>query len=902
MQQHVNATYTRAQYCTRTITVTSSSTDQSYSSPYEQLRTRCSFVIKRFDLGSMINYKTIAENSYVLGQTFCVKPPSNMLYITKDIQITRSEVINYGVGGSGATRIYQPLLTNVSCDGKTMQGYANVTWDDSYSSHYVEAIYGVPFPVSVSQGTILNWVCDNTVTVNVNKSTAMIPLHQNTTGSVTYINITCPTKYNMFFDYWTVTYTDKDGNTYTHTTTDNKIKVDNDLFYVEELGRYVRPVSMNIVPIYSANSGYIVITLKGGCYIAYCDKMYKNISQKTAYVERGSTLIICPKPDKEGATWFAKKIIANADTTVTLTTAGDDNNVTINVYGTRGLPVDSSYRDRITRGIPVWYNMAAQKLFPITQHTWNMGFSVSQYHEPQTALTFSAYPLPKNRKIDRYIMREHYDQAPYYRLKYFYADLVTIHPMDSDTYTSLDTQGYFESYVNPDAKFVCITYDIDGNTKTYTKQIGEVFEIKASPAPAGYEFYKWDGDTQYIGYYQGQHETKYMSTIHLSMPSDNVILRMLYKPQGAVIISHVILHNGKIRLGEYPSYTYVTEGEFTEDTVLTIVADPVVQEHWLFSKWGGDIDSIATVTDIYATTTTITVPNYDVELTREIMEHAKYTLALTNGEVAGSYYAGDLVSVYYSPPNGNPRYVFSQWTGDISKVTLQGGGAFDPTYAGTPNNPQVIVMPEDDVSLVAEYTVQTHTLTVINGTGSGLYAEGDPVSIQGTAPSQDVVFLRWDGDISYIVNPFVENTQVIMPGENITVAAIYVNTLQSNDIGYTMSDLSNQSTVDRSEVIIISGTIQVGFVITDCLGNIYAAIAVSGDTITIQRLVDSLLQYNDIGYVATDLTNVSTIDKSTITVISGTIQNGFVITDSVGGMYTVTGVSGDTITIQSLIN
>jgi hypothetical protein len=64
----------------------------------------------------------------------------------------------------------------------------------------------------------------------------------------------------------------------------------------------------------------------------------------------------------------------------------------------------------------------------------------------------------------------------------------------------------------------------------------------------------------------------------------------------------------------------------------------------------------------------------------------------------------------------------------------------------------------------------------------------------------------------------------------------------------------------------------------------------------------SAIQDNDTGYTTINLTGQSTINRNAITIISGTIQTGFVITDSIGGMYVVTGVSGDTISIQSLIS
>lgn len=482
-------------------------------------------------------------------------------------------------------------------------------------------------------------------------------------------------------------------------------------------------------------------------------------------------------------------------------------------------------------GLPIWYDLPNQKRLTPYKSSWN---------SPSAFVMFGGYPLPKHKKLAYYSIVEE-DENGVSVERNVYTDIIsTIFPGCDRYYSDLFVTGsdYELVEANPYARFTCITYDINENTQTYTKEIGDEFEVSAATAPTGYEFYKWDGDIQYIpDTYQGNPQDRFSPTLGLVMPDDNMVLYMRYKLQGTVILSHVLLHSGKIRLGDDPSsYTYVTEGEFPEDTVLTIVADPIIQEHWMFSKWGGEPDSLATVADIFATETTITVPDYDVELTREVMERAQYTLALTNGEVAGTYYTGDLVSVYYSPPNGNPHYVFSRWTGDTSKVTLQGGGAFDPTYAGTPNSPQVIVMPDENISLTAEYTVTLYTLTVANGMGSGRFVEGDAMPIQGTIDVPYLTFSHWEGGTSYIVNPLAEQTSIIMPGENITVRAVYASTLPDNDSGYVTSDLSSQSTVNRDAITILSGTIQTGFIITDSVGYMYIVTGVSGDTISIQSL------------------------------------------------------------------
>ncbi len=69
--------------------------------------------------------------------------------------------------------------------------------------------------------------------------------------------------------------------------------------------------------------------------------------------------------------------------------------------------------------------------------------------------------------------------------------------------------------------------------------------------------------------------------------------------------------------------------------------------------------------------------------------------------------------------------------------------------------------------------VNTHTLTVENGTGSGDYEEDEVVNISPDTPATGTTFDQWTGDIAYVADVDDPTTTVTMPANNITVTATF---------------------------------------------------------------------------------------------------------------------------------
>ncbi|MCG9967082.1 hypothetical protein L9W92_03305 [Pelotomaculum terephthalicicum JT] len=73
--------------------------------------------------------------------------------------------------------------------------------------------------------------------------------------------------------------------------------------------------------------------------------------------------------------------------------------------------------------------------------------------------------------------------------------------------------------------------------------------------------------------------------------------------------------------------------------------------------------------------------------------------------------------------------------------------------------------------------VVTYTVTVVNGTGGGSYAQGATVSIIANAAASGQTFDKWtSSDSVTFANTNSATTTFTMPGKNVTVTATYKNT------------------------------------------------------------------------------------------------------------------------------
>lgn len=379
---------------------------------------------------------------------------------------------------------------------------------------------------------------------------------------------------------------------------------------------------------------------------------------------------------------------------------------------------------------------------------------------------------------------------------------------------------------NPEIKYTLTITGKDGEIKTYNYPIGEQVDIRADSPDEGYEFYKWTGDTQYVN-------DKYSSEAVVNMPGKNITLGMEYRREGFTTTYHVLLEGGTIQIEED---RWDIEGEFEEGTTLNIKADDPMLG-WEFVQWkkpenaSEDDRSEETVANLMEAETTLQVQDFDITLSVVWKEKDKYIMTVNDGFGSGSYYPDQPVQIYFNLEDTQTNhYKFTRWSGDdIAYLKLMDGKAFDVFKP----EEQAVKMPSRNIEITALYDVSY--LLSINSVENGYYLEGEKIQISAEEV-ENKTFRYWDGDIDCVDNRYNPNIVVTMPKGPVNLIPVYSNTNERNNIGYTLTDLYDNDTILQEDIIIISGEIGTGFMITDINGHIYIITSIVESQINIKRL------------------------------------------------------------------
>jgi len=108
-----------------------------------------------------------------------------------------------------------------------------------------------------------------------------------------------------------------------------------------------------------------------------------------------------------------------------------------------------------------------------------------------------------------------------------------------------------------------------------------------------------------------------------------------------------------------------------------------------------------------------------------------------------------------------------------------------------------VTMPAQDVTVTATYET-LYLLEVVEGSGSGSYAEGETIQISANMPDEGMEFAAWIVDpeayADNLANSESESTEVTMPGADLTVVATY----QEQAPTYTVTYHKNSEKVENS--------------------------------------------------------------------------------------------------------
>lgn len=390
---------------------------------------------------------------------------------------------------------------------------------------------------------------------------------------------------------------------------------------------------------------------------------------------------------------------------------------------------------------------------------------------------------------------------------------------------------------DPKIKYTLTVTNKGGRIETYNEPAGTQIEINADRADEGYKFYMWTGDTQYVN-------DIYAEKAIVNMPPRNIELQVSYMDEDGIPRYAVHLENGELvyETTDEGEERWASNGEFKEGSTVKIRVKsiPIDSE---FDKWENTVDgderSIETVKDILEPETTLQVRNFRIDLSAKPKPKDTYTLEIIDGEISKSCFEGEPAMVYFNKENTDTiHYDFIRWSGDdLAYIKLFDGGAFDIYKGGNVDDYQTIKMPARNITIKAIYDT-SYLLKVNNGTNEGFYKEGETISISANEPEENYKFSHWEGDISCINDgkTYNPNITITMPNGPITLTAKYTDKNSQNDIGYTLTDIYNNDNISIENIIVISGTIQKGFIITDTLGHIYVVTDIISNTANITRL------------------------------------------------------------------
>jgi hypothetical protein len=138
-----------------------------------------------------------------------------------------------------------------------------------------------------------------------------------------------------------------------------------------------------------------------------------------------------------------------------------------------------------------------------------------------------------------------------------------------------------------------------------------------------------------------------------------------------------------------------------------------------------------------------------------------HQLTVNSGSVSGSYPSGQQVTISAKASNGQ---VFDHWTGDTQYLSSSASAS-----------PATVTIPTGAVNLTAAYRNLPgwFTLSVVGGSGGGVFANGTAVSIVAGNPPAGQVFDRWTGDTKYVSDATASSSTVTLSGQGVSLAATY---------------------------------------------------------------------------------------------------------------------------------
>ncbi|WP_314587816.1 endo-alpha-N-acetylgalactosaminidase family protein [Paenibacillus terrigena] len=238
-------------------------------------------------------------------------------------------------------------------------------------------------------------------------------------------------------------------------------------------------------------------------------------------------------------------------------------------------------------------------------------------------------------------------------------------------------------------------------------------------------------------------------------------------------------------------------GNYSQGTTVTLAAYGA-PEGQQFDKWITDNISVV-FKDASAQSTTFVMPGEAVKVTatyKDVTDPGQeYTVEVVNGEGSGNYAQGATVTLAaYGAPEGQQ---FDKWMTDNISVVFKDASAPSTTF----------VMPGEAVKVTATYKDvtdpgQEYAVDVVNGEGSGNYAQGATVTLAAYGAPEGQQFDKWMTDNISVVfkDASAPSTTFVMPGEAVKVTATYKIPVDTTAPTWSQNKALTTSNVDRTSL------------------------------------------------------------------------------------------------------
>lgn len=364
--------------------------------------------------------------------------------------------------------------------------------------------------------------------------------------------------------------------------------------------------------------------------------------------------------------------------------------------------------------------------------------------------------------------------------------------------------------------------------------VGSQIEITAETPNAGWEFYTWYGDTEFIVNQEGLEEP----TNSVIMPQKAITLYAKFNVIGELPLWTVSVSNGTAEATFFPELppeegeedtreSKTVKGtviEVPEGTEVTLVADKDTARHE-FDYWEGNFSQTG-VTDIVKTerVTRFTMPKADMNIQMVRKEKQKCTIYPTNATAPSEGYVGSVHTIMGNLTDTDDyKYEFEGWTCVDADGNDYSSAIKDPTKTGEVT--EITIPTEDALWLTAQYTTY-YKLTVIEGqdTSTGYYAENETVnSVYANTPSPEsrLEFDHWDDPMGVVKDIYDKTPTIIMKDTVATITAVFTSIDASGNSVIMTGDEIDDGVILRNDSYAINGVYQVGALVFDregCLG------------------------------------------------------------------------------------